>query len=124
LVTLQALHELWLDSFFEKHPQVYQVLQENLKKLSNSCKTLDGVAVAKAHKDLLTKMMELDLKKLIEDFDIAQDKYPMYKWARMYMQQFIRSTCQQQWGLHLASLEQLCVWFFAYNQLDYAMNIP
>ena len=38
--------------------------------------------------------------------------------------QFIRSTRDQNWLLHLASLEQMCVYFFAYNRHDYAQNIP
>ena len=33
-------------------------------------------------------------------------------------------THQGDWFLHLSSLEKLCVYFFAYNRLDYAQNIP
>ena len=38
--------------------------------------------------------------------------------------QFQRETRQGDWLLHLASLERLCVYFFAYNRHDYAQNIP
>ena len=54
----------------------------------------------------------------------------MYKWARMYMDQvkvllhFQRATREGNWFLYLAALEKLCVYFFAYNRLDYAQNIP
>lgn len=66
----------------------------------------------------------------MDDFDAANDKYPIYKWARMYMRQvttmlsFLQATRQRQWDLHLASLEQLCIWFFAYTRLDYAQHVP
>ena len=63
-------------------------------------------------------------------FDNKYNKYLMYRWARMYMQQvqnllhFRRSTRLGLWNLHLASLEDMRVWFFAYNRLDYATHIP
>lgn len=33
-------------------------------------------------------------------------------------------TREHNWPLHLASLEEMCVYFFAYNRHDYAQNIP
>ena len=54
----------------------------------------------------------------------------MYKWTRMYMDQvmvllqFQRAKREGNWFLYLAALEKLCVYFFAYNRLDYAQNIP
>ena len=33
-------------------------------------------------------------------------------------------TRQRNWNLHFATLEELCIWFFAYNRLDYVQNIP
>ena len=38
--------------------------------------------------------------------------------------QFQHATHQGDWFLHLSSLQKLCVYFFAYNRLDYAQNIP
>ena len=48
----------------------------------------------------------------------------MYSRQVTALLQFLRSTRQQNWILYLASLEQICIWFFAYNRLDYAQNIP
>lgn len=54
----------------------------------------------------------------------------MYKWAQMYMKQimvlvqFQRVTREGNCFPYLAALEKLCVYFFAYNRLDYAQNIP
>jgi len=39
-------------------------------------------------------------------------------------QLFQRATREGNWFLYLAALEKLCVYFFAYNRLDYAQNIP
>ena len=42
----------------------------------------------------------------------------------MTLLQFQCATCEDNWFLHLAALENLCVYFFAYNRFDYAQNIP
>jgi len=71
----------------------------------------------------------MNLEKQLQ-YDAAHDQDPMYKWARMYMKQvtvllqFQRATHESNWFLYLAALEKLCVYFFAYNRLDYAQNIP
>jgi len=55
---------------------------------------------------------------------------PMFQWIRMCMRQvltllqFRKATRKGDWFLYLASLEKLSVYFFAYNRLDYAQNIP
>ena len=83
-----------------------------------------------AHGDLEALVSTVNIFKLMEEFDKENNKYPMFKWARMYMRQvtdllqFLRSRRARLWSLHLASLEHLCVSFFAYNRLDYALNIP
>ena len=72
----------------------------------------------------------LNIFKLTEEFDKENHKYPMFKWARMYMHQvtdllqFLRSTRDRLWFLHLPSLKHVYVCVFAYNRLDYGLNIP
>ena len=64
------------------------------------------------------------------EFNFSNNKYPMYRWVMMYKRQvmsllqFVRGTRQRNWNLHLATLEGLCIWFFAYNRLDYVQIIP
>ena len=83
-----------------------------------------------AHGDLEALVSTLNILKLTEEFDKENNKYPMFKWTRMYMRQvtdllqFLQSRRARLWFLHLASLEHWCVGFFAYNRLDYALNIP
>ena len=54
----------------------------------------------------------------------------MYKWIKMYkhqveiLLQFLRSTRQRDWALHLSSLEEMCTYLFSFNRLEYAMHIP
>ena len=38
--------------------------------------------------------------------------------------QFQRSVHEKDWLLYLASLERQCVYYHAYNRLDYAQNVP
>ena len=130
LVLMETLHELWLDAFFEAHPNVLNTLEDTIKELITACQTGIRKEVASAHSQMITNLDSLDLESLVESFDASNAQNPMYKWARMYMRQvstflqFLRSTRQQDWHLHLASLEQLCISFFAFNRLDYAMHIP
>ena len=37
---------------------------------------------------------------------------------------FLHGTCPKDWNLHLSSLEELRIWFFAANRLDYGQNVP
>ena len=128
LFTLEALSDLWFEQLFAANPDVIQALQDCVNALISSSKKQEDVA--DAHKILLARMTELDLLKLIEEFDASHSKFPMYTWVRMYMRQvtallqFICSIHLRQWDLHLSSLEQLCIWFFAYNRMAYALNIP
>ena len=68
-----------------------------------------------AHADLLDKMTELDIDAMMDEFDSNNVMYPMFKRAKMYARQvtallqFLRSTLTQNWMLHSASLEQICI---------------
>lgn len=126
LVTLQALADLWLEAFFEKNPDMEKKLED---AVSQHC-TLSGDELRDGHSKLLSEIDHTDLIQRLEEFDQLHEKYPLFQWARQYMKQvmillqFIRATRLHDWKLHLASLEKLCVYFMAYDRLDYAQNIP
>jgi len=48
----------------------------------------------------------------------------MYMMQVMVLLQFQRANREGNCFLYLGALEKLCTYFFAYNQLDYAKNIP
>ena len=127
-ITLQAFSDLWFDAFFADHPEILRDLKEVCANLLSACQTNHNVK--QCHEIMVQKLEQLDILNLMDEFDAKHNTYPMYKWACMYMNQvesllqFLRSTCDAKWELHLSSLEEMCTWFFAYNQLDYAMHIP
>lgn len=127
-ITLQVFSDLYFEAFFEEHPEIYPAMKDAAVILSNACKTHSDIG--KCQHALVQKIQELELPKLMRDFDSKCQKYPMFRWVRMYMQQvenlllFQRSTRRGMWDVQLASLENMCVWFFAYNRMDYAMHIP
>ena len=127
-ITLQVLFDLWIEAFFTENPAVRTALEEKVMLLSAACIAKCGVH--EAHRALLVTMEELNLHKQLADFDARHSDQPMFQWAHMYMRQvltllqFQRATRQGDWFLHLSSLEELCVYFFAYDRLDYAQNIP
>ena len=44
-----------------------------------------GFDVTEVHCQLVSLVNTLELEKQLEEFNEMNDKYPMYKWARMYM---------------------------------------
>jgi hypothetical protein len=127
-ITLQVFFDLWLEAFFTEKPAVRAALEDSVQQLSSACESKQGVH--EAHMALLVTIESLNLNKQLADFDARHCGHPMFQWARMYMRQvmtllqFHRSTRQGDWFLHLSSLEKLCMYFFAYDRLDYAQNTP
>ena len=127
-ISLQALFDLWIEAFFAENPTLHQQLMSTMSAVRKACS--NGIDVAEAHRQLVASVNNLELKRQMEEFDQKNYKYPMYKWARMYMKQvsnllqFLRGTRDRNWPLHLASLEKMCAYFFAFNRHDYAQNIP
>lgn len=123
-ITLQAFSDLWFEAFFANHPEILR----DLKDVCAACQINHDVK--QCHEIMVQKLEQLDILNLMDEFDTKHNTYPMYKWACMYMKQvenllqFLRSTRDAKWELHLSSLEEMCTWFFAYNRLDYAMHIP
>lgn len=128
LITLQALFDLWMETFLDSHPTIKATLQSAAKELSDACQAKNNLV--KTHQAFLAKVDSLNVGQLLEDYDATRDKDPMYKWIRMYMRQvmtllqFQRATREGNWFLYLSSLEHLCVYFFAFDRLDYAQNMP
>lgn len=126
-ITLQVLFDLWIETSFKKHPALHRKLSSVLEEVRKSCENGD---VLQGHLKLVKMASGMKLMEMLEQFDRNNEKYPMYKWARSYMKQvnnllqFIRSIRSGNWPLYLASLEEMCVYFFAYNRHDYAQNIP
>lgn len=127
-ITLQVLFDLWIEAFSEQHPVLLNKLTSALENVRTSCQ--NGLDIAQAHRELVNLASNLKLVETLEAFDHENEKYPMYKWARIYMRQisnllqFMRGTRDHNLPLYLASLEKMCVYFFAYNRHDYAQNIP
>ena len=85
---------------------------------------------AQAHNGLLAEVKRFSLAEMLDAFHEENSKYPMLKWISIYMKEvqtlliFIRGTRERNWELHLGALERLCPYFFAYDRLDYAQNVP
>ena len=96
------------------------------EQLTTACRISENVR--RAHQTFLMKLESMKLEKQRQEYDATDDQDPM--WAQMYMKQvmvllqFQHATRKGNWFLYLAAFEKLCVYFFAYNRLDYAQNIP
>ena len=72
-VTLQALFDLWVDSFFQETPRVMETLNTKLEKMTDACKLTDDTARQKATQHALNKLLinieSMNIEKQILDFD-------------------------------------------------------
>ena len=84
-LTLQALFDLWLETFLEDHPIVHDTLSTSVKQLTDACR--DKIGVAKAHQTFLVEIESLNHEKQLNEFDAISNTNSMSKWARIYMRQ-------------------------------------
>ena len=84
-VPLQVLFDLWLGAFLDDHPAVRDSLRSAADELTDAGRTNHEVYAA--HRTFIGKLRSLNLEKQLLEYDVVHEKEPMYKWARMYMDQ-------------------------------------
>ena len=123
----EVFFQLWFDEFLKENPAVLEALRSSTSKLATACELREGIV--EEQQNLLIAIEQMNLMKQLLDFDNSHSQFPMFKWGRIYMRQvmtllnFTRSNKEPDILLHMASLENLCKYFFSYNRLDYAQNI-
>lgn len=125
LITLQALHRMYLETFFQHHSECKTSILACANERSENKEDI------KKKEDRILKAMEgSDLLKKMDNFDKTRDKYAMFKVWRHYMQmvmemmEFVRAVKTGDWDLHLKSLSKFTRYFFAHDMLNYARMIP
>ena len=127
-LTLEVFYDLWFSEFLKENPTVAESLYASVNNLIDA--NVKGHDVRAAHQSFLLEIEQLNLERQLSNFDRSRSSFPMYQWGRMYMRQvlalvnFTRSIKHPDLFLYLASLENLCIYFFSYNRLDYAQHIP
>ena len=84
-ITLQVLFDLWIDEFFKVNPTLREGLAAAIQDVQQVCHSNHGIGPA--HAKLIETMEKLKLMTHLAEYDQQNEKYPMYKWARMYMEQ-------------------------------------
>ena len=71
-ITLHALFDLWMESFFHENPQVQHAINSGLEKVKDAFKLSDDTnkqgAIQKAFRDLLVNIASMNLLKQLIDF--------------------------------------------------------
>lgn len=122
-VTLEVLSDLYYDALFEDTPHVLTYFKDSIDKLLKD-------NISNAHIEIKNILHHLNFNNMVNEFDDKNKSNPNFQWYKMYMRQvsitlaFLRGIRERDLPLQLASLERLCAWFFAFNRLDYAQNIP
>lgn len=128
IVTLQALFMLYQNAFFQFSQEDSKVIADLSKQVTDACTQAPTDDLKEANTNLM-KAVERLVEKMAE-FDASQDKHPLFKVTRQYMQmviemlQFIRAVRIGDWKLHLQALQVFTKYFFAHDCLNYARMIP
>ncbi|MES9879620.1 MAG: hypothetical protein ABW185_01920, partial [Sedimenticola sp.] len=134
-ITSSALSDMHLDAFLNSASECSQIdhsdileaaIQENTACAKHRYDELDG-----HHRSLANAIEAEELAEKLDKFDREMEsRRPTFKFARDYMRfmtcifLFIRATREGNWNLHLASLKELCKYFFAHDRLNYARMVP
>ncbi|KAK3740139.1 hypothetical protein QZH41_007574 [Actinostola sp. cb2023] len=107
IVTLQALFVLYQEAFFKSSNQDLQNLKDLSKDVADACSKGTREEVKEANDNLIKAIESQHITEKMNEFDVDQEKHPMFKVARKYMRmvldmlQFIRAVRTGDWELHL-----------------------
>jgi len=89
-ILIQALADLWIQQFFDENPDTKKALPHSIKKLADAFEdhTDTEADIKREHQECLVLVESLNLEKQFADFDssLRHSMFPMFCWARMYMQ--------------------------------------
>jgi hypothetical protein len=128
-MTFQSLFDLYQEEFFSDHPGWKQQCLKACETLNSACLLSDSEKIKHAYSTLLT--VSEGMLNQLNAFDKAHEtKHPLFTFFRQYMKMFLtlltflRATREGLWLLHIAALDELCKFFFAYDRQKYARMVP
>lgn len=123
-----SLYNLYLDSVFEKHPEIFEavslIAKDFSKKINDNTKSSHGAH----YSNVITDIEQSGVLNLFESFDESLQQQALFLRNYMIMYEalllFIRSSREGDWELHLSSLDNMTKYFFAHDQINYARLVP
>ena len=131
ITTVQALFDLYVDEFFQEHPHLRSPCTQSAQQVAQSCHLHNRDEMTSAQNNMLAVLESNEVLEAMAKFDERKEaKSPLFKFVRRYMRMimliytFIRATRDGQFELHLSSLDEMCIYFFAHDKQKYARLAP
>ena len=128
IITLQALHTLYQDAFFEEYPDLKGRLTVAAEAIQQACCCAENIK--DAHLKMRQELEHLYVSEKLLQFDDMHKGRPLFVIIRHYMKmvmemlQFLRSVKSGDWCLHLTATQAFVKYFFAHDMLNYARMMP
>ena len=122
MILYLSLSNLFYNNLLKVYPLTQLNLADELAKSKGNIKSSKG-SLKELFNESLSKMQDDGLLKKIKQFD--EDLNYQAKFLRNYMKMFevlllfIRASREENWELHLTSLELMIPYFFSHDQLNY-----
>lgn len=101
------------------------------QQVAQSCHLHNRDEMTSAQNNMQAVLESNEVLEAMANFDERKEaKSPLFKFVRRYMRMimliytFIRATRDGQFELHLSSLDEMCIYFFAHDKQKYARLAP
>ena len=107
LVTLQALHSLYQESFFQFDEECYEAIFQVAKELNEACMQGKKEDISNKNTRMIDIISSLNVLEKLEAFNKSNENRPIFKVILQYMHMvtemltFIRAVRTGDWELHL-----------------------
>ena len=126
MIIYLALWRVLLDRFFVEFPNESQQMKEQVDGIVNY--SLDKITKSSFEKSVTALSANGSFFESLKSFDdgLSQQSLYLRKFMKMFelLLQFIRANRQEDWELHLTTLNAMIPYFFAHDQLNYARLSP
>ena len=123
MVIYLSLYKIYLQNFFELHPEMKLRIIEKTQMLFTKMNLTEALW-SKVLADLRNK----GLFDVFSNFDNTLKGTSLFLRNYMLMYEvlldFVRANHEENWNLHLTSLDAMIPYFFAHDQINYARHAP
>lgn len=120
-----SLYKLYLDSSLDPYPEIRDTMKKHAQELPSN---MDKESAQENFKQMLLHFRANTILEKFKTFDESLDQQGLFlrNFMLMYetLLQFVRSSREEHWELHLSSLDAMIPYFFAHDQLNYARLSP
>ena len=126
MIIYLSLYKVYVDNVLERYPGLRHEITTKANQLSADISSMDLDSMKNHHKEI-----SAETKRILEIFStydesLNQQALFLRNYMAMYevLLQFVRSSREEAWEMHLSSLDNMVRYFFVHDQLNYARLTP